>query len=71
MVQSGLVLFRELLAKVSWRLVHQTPEEAAEVGRIFKIQGVGNFGDVHGGVDQKALGGTSSLHRGHGFVRTL
>src|ERR1700676_1603774 len=56
MVQSRLVLFRELLAKVSWRLVHQTPEEAAEVGRIFKIQGVGNFGDVHGGVDQKALG---------------
>ena len=56
LLRSGLVLFREFLAEVSWGLVCETPKEAAEVGRVFKIQSVGYLRDIHGGVDQKALG---------------
>jgi hypothetical protein len=53
-VRSGA--FPRIPAKVSWGFGHEAPEKTAEVGRIFEIQRVGNFGDVHGGVDQKALG---------------
>jgi phospholipase C len=57
------VLFRELLPKVSWGFVHEAPEETAEVGRIFKIQRVGNFGDVlqHLFTDSGSTGTNSPL----------